>query len=157
MPNTLPEFAVKTLEPMRLVATEHAGPPWLVGAAFDRLVGWLGAEGLIREDRLGVTLRLTLMDVPPAEQRTMAGLVLDPGAVALPEGIVMVDVPGGQHAVALHRGAYATLGATWTALHRWIEAEGLVPADRPAFEVNLNNPRNTAPADLLTEVCVPIA
>lgn len=154
--DAMPEIAVKSLAPMQLVATEHIGPPWLVGAAFDRLVAWLGSEGLIREDRLGVTLRLTRMEVPPAEQRTVAGLVMDPAGIAFPDGLFAAEVPGGVHAVAMHRGAYATLGQTWEALYRWIAEQGLVPADRPAFECNLNNPRFTAPADLLTEVCVPL-
>lgn len=151
----MPDIAIQTRDPLRLIVTEHLGPPWLVGAAFDRLVAWAGAAGLIDEDRLGVTVRMTRPDVPMDQQRTLAGLALEALAPADP-AFFAYDLPGGRHAVAVHRGAYATLGATWTALYQWIAEQGLTPANRPAFEVNRNNPRHTAPADLLTDVCVPL-
>lgn len=39
----------------------------------------------------------------------------------------------------------------------WLVRSGLEPADAPVFEEYLNNPRDTAPSDLLTDIYLPLA
>ncbi len=38
----------------------------------------------------------------------------------------------------------------------WLTQSGREPDDAPCLEVYLNNPRDTAPADLLTDICLPL-
>lgn len=63
----------------------------------------------------------------------------------------------GRAAVFLHRGPYDTLHATWRAIYRdWEPASGEALRDAPPFEVMLNSPDDTPPADLLTEIWIPL-
>ena len=75
-----------------------------------------------------------------------------------PDGIIgSSELPSGRAAVALHRGPYDGLAATYDAVAAWIAAEGHTAGDGP-WEVYLSDPREVAdPADLLTEVVWPIS
>lgn len=50
------------------------------------------------------------------------------------DGVVPSELPGGTVAVAVHRGAYGSLGATHDAIHRWCAAQGLALAG-PRWEI----------------------
>ena len=39
----------------------------------------------------------------------------------------------------------------------WLVQSGREAADAPVFEEYLNSPKDTAPADLVTEICLPLA
>jgi len=63
----------------------------------------------------------------------------------------------GRYAVFRHRGPYDTLYRTWEALYRdWLPATGHALRDVPPFEVTINDPTTTAPADLLTDIYLPV-
>lgn len=152
----MPEIAIRMLPDMHLIVTEHRGLPSRIGEAFDRLVAWCAPQGLLNTTRLGVAIYLTDMRLPEADLRALAGFAVE-STVLPPDPLFFAHIlPGGRHAVALHKGPYARLGETWNALYAWIAGNGEQLAHRPPFEVNLNNPRDTAPEDLLTEVCVPL-
>ena len=69
----------------------------------------------------------------------------------------MQVIPGGEYAVATHRGPYEGLGDTYAFLMgEWLPAHDHEPAQAPCFEVYWNNPQQTRPADLLTEIYVPL-
>lgn len=105
---------------------------------------------------VGVAIYLTDMGLPEGEQRSLAGFSVPDGAPSEPPAIRSHLLPGGRHAVALHEASYATIGDAWRAVYAWIAREDEQPANLPAFEVNLNNPRTTPAERLLTEVCVPL-
>lgn len=66
-------------------------------------------------------------------------------------------MPGGRHAVMAHQGSYATLPAAYDALLcDWLPNSGAQPADLPIYEAYLNDPSTTAPADLRTDICLPL-
>jgi len=81
------------------------------------------------------------------------------GGAFQPEGIVGVqDISGGRYAVARHKGPYEEIGATYGALlGQWLPAHNHKPDKLPCLEVYLNNPQQTKPEDLLTDVYVPLA
>lgn len=57
-----------------------------------------------------------------------------------------------------HRGPYAGLPAAYDQLFGlWLPGSGEELADRPIFERHLNSPMNTAPEDVVTEICAPLA
>lgn len=57
-----------------------------------------------------------------------------------------------------HRRPYATMRAAYQWLYgHWLVNSGHEVGDAPVFEEYLNNPRDTAPADLLTDICLPLA
>jgi AraC family transcriptional regulator len=95
--------------------------------------------------------------VPEKHLCSRAGLSLPEGLQAQPP-LVPFMLGGGPCAVLRHRGPYATMRAAYQWLYgRWLVQSGLEAADLPVFEEYLNNPRNTAPADLLTDIFLPLA
>ncbi|MDP3868082.1 GyrI-like domain-containing protein [Phenylobacterium sp.] len=142
--------------PMRIATVPHRGPPPQIGQAFDRLMAWAGPKGVVMPPAVGVAVYLDDMSVvPPADQRALAGITVGP-EVAGDETVTIHEVPAGRYAVLLYKGPYAQIGKGYEELFGWLPSSGEEPADAPCVEVNLNDPRKTAPADLLTELCLPL-
>lgn len=147
---------IKDRQPMRIAAVQHRGPPKEIGRAFERVVAWAGPRGISLPPSVGVALYLDDMSItPPQDQRALAGLTVGP-EVTEDDVVTIAEVPGGRHAVLLFKGPYAQLNQAYNELFTWLPSSGEEPADRPMFEVNLNDPRTTPPAELLTEICLPL-
>ncbi len=66
-------------------------------------------------------------------------------------------IAAGKWAVFRHHGAYNTLWQTWNWIYRyWYPSANAKLRDAEPFEVFLNSPRQTNPADLLTDIHIPI-
>jgi AraC family transcriptional regulator len=69
-----------------------------------------------------------------------------------------IDLPGGRHAVLHYRGPYSDMNGAWRWLYGdWLPRSGEEVADRPAFDAYLNDPRAVPPAQLRTDLCLPLA
>lgn len=66
------------------------------------------------------------------------------------------EIPGGRHAVTVHKGSYETLPSTYSALFEWLAANGHTAGGAP-FESYIDDPGSIAPDQLRTEVYVPLA
>jgi AraC family transcriptional regulator len=67
------------------------------------------------------------------------------------------DLPAGRYAVFTHVGPYAGLHTTWTAIYRdWLPATGNALRDVPPFEVYVNDASVTPPAQLRTDIYLPL-
>jgi hypothetical protein len=77
-------------------------------------------------------------------------------AVPVPGAVRLVQRPAQRVAWLVHHGPYEDEGPTLGALYAFVLAQGLTPAG-PHTEVYLNDPSRTAPADLRTEIRVPVA
>ncbi len=76
---------------------------------------------------------------------------------AIPEGMEEVTLPGGKAAVLTCKGPYSGIQTAYHSLFgNWLPQSGEEPADQPCYEIHLNNPRGTAPEELLTEICLPL-
>jgi AraC family transcriptional regulator len=150
------DVEIKDRPPLRIAAVRHKGPPNRIGEAFDRLVAWAGPRGLRLPQASGVAVYLSDMSATPADEyEALAGITVGPEIVG-DETVRIHEVAGGRHAQVLFKGPYAKLPEAFDAIYRWLPTSGEEPADRPMFEVNLNDPRTTPPEELLTEVCVPL-
>jgi effector-binding domain-containing protein len=65
-------------------------------------------------------------------------------------------VPGGWVASTVHQGSYDDVGPAYCAILTWMDEEGMQPTGQPR-EYYLNDPGNTKPEDLLTEIVFPVA
>ena len=153
-------YDVKVVEvpARRLLGLPHRGPYPEIGPVFGAMFGHVGKAGLTPrvEAMIGV-----YMDDPsavaPADLRAFAGVAL-PEDAECPPGLEEMRLPGGDHAVLTLRGAYSGLADAWTHLYAaWLPASGRRATDAPSFEIYLDDPTDTAEADLLTELCVPLA
>lgn len=140
-----------------VIAIDHVGPYMQIGQAFDALFGRAAALGLIRP---GVRMLGRFLDdptsVPESDLRAQACLAgAADGEVAAP--LRRLTLPAGDCAVLVHTGPYATMGAAYRWLFgTWLANSGREPADAPVVEEYLNSPRDTAPADLVTHIRLPL-
>lgn len=71
--------------------------------------------------------------------------------------VQMLDIPGGCYAVHRLAGPYSQINAAVRALYvRWLPASGYEPDDRPTLEHYLNSTRKVSPAELRTDLLIPI-
>ena len=66
------------------------------------------------------------------------------------------ELPGGPAAIAVHRGSYDGLAATYDQLHDWIHGQGREEGSAP-WESYVDDPSEVDTADLRTELCWPLA
>ena len=153
-------FAVTVTEsapPRRLFGVLHVGPYMEISRSFEKLSAvinarqlWPHASGMVGVyyDDPSAT--------PAAALKSLAGLVVD-DTVALPKGLEEARLPGGKMAVLRFKGHYSGLPAAYDYLYGvWLPASGQQAADAPPFEDYINNPMDTKPEDLLTDICVPL-
>lgn len=136
-----------------IAALLHRGPYREIGHAFSLLMGRLDGVAVA-----GPTFAVYHDDpsaVAEADLRSHAGIEVAPGA-PLPPGLDRLQLPAGRRAVTVHRGPYEGLEATWERFYAWLGASGLDVADAAPFERYLDDPREVAPEDLLTEILVPL-
>lgn len=152
-------YDVRTIDfpALRLAAIAHQGPYHGIGAAFDRLSAWAQARGLLRGDsRFFGRYFDDPKSVPPAQCRSEACITLAPGD-AVDAAVRLVEMPAFRAAVLRFRGPYAELEAPYEWLYgTWLPASGQEPADLPGLEEYPNDPRTTPPAELLTDVILPL-
>ncbi|WP_166416863.1 AraC family transcriptional regulator [Cochlodiniinecator piscidefendens] len=151
------EVNVEQVEARRLAATPHKGPYIEIGGAFEKISAIAGLRGLWPqvEGMVGVYYD-DPNAVAEADLRSHAGLQIS-AAAAMPEGLEEVQLPAGKHAVLLFKGPYAGLRSAYDYMFgEWVPKAAHELAHSPSYEVYLNSPADTAPEELLTQICVPL-
>ncbi len=151
------EVSVKTIGPMRVAFLRHVGPYSEVGVTWDKLLPYLGKEGLLAGDVLFLGVCHDDPDVTdPSRIRYDACVTVD--QEFQPVGDIGVQViAGGEYAVTTHFGPYNHLGKTYIKLlGHWLPRSGRELRDTPCFEVYLNDPQSTEPEELLTDIYAPL-
>ncbi len=151
------DITIKTMPAQTAATVEHTGSYMAIGQAFDTLFGQLGARGMITPDLRMIGIYYDDPgSVPEDELRSRAGILVA-GDTDIEAPLEQADIPGGPCAVLTHKGPYADMRAAYEWLYgEWLLQSGKEPADQPVYEVYLNNPRDTAPNDLLTEIYLPL-
>ena len=144
--------------PRRVVGLPHTGPYPQVGPVFQRVAEAIGAAGLWPQAQGGVMVSYDNPDsTPAAELRSFAGVLL-PDAAPCPPGLEERRLQGGRHAVLELTGPYAGLGAAWGWLYGgWMEGAGARPGAAPSYEIYRNDPTDTPPDQLRTDLYAPLA
>jgi AraC family transcriptional regulator len=152
------EVVIRDVPAMQVVTVDHVGSYMQIGKAFDALMGWLAARDLLCPEMRMVGIYYDDPGVvAEAALRSKAGVVL-PRAVEVAAPVSLTPLLGGRYAVLQHKGPYADMAAAYQWLYgEWLVQSGHEAADAPAFEEYLNNPKDTAPSDLVTEICLPLA
>jgi len=149
-------ISTRTEPARRIVALPHKGAYAEIGKSFEAFGALCESRQLWRQ--LGPVIGLYLdspEEVPEAQLRSYAGAEYH--GQETPEGMESLDIPGGKTAVLTFKGPYSGLEAAYhTLFGNWLPESGEEPADQPCYEIYLNDPRQTAPEDLLTEICLPL-
>ncbi len=151
------EVEVKYLKAMMIAAVHHKGSYMQSGQAFDRLLMWAAPKGLLND-----TTRMIGVyyddpnEVPEENLRADAGIVVSE-TQQLQDPVHLVNIAEGAYAVLKHKGPYAELSKAYAWLFgQWLPQSGREAENMPCFEEYLNNPRDTAPSELLTLICLPL-
>jgi AraC family transcriptional regulator len=148
---------IKQIDPMRVAFVRHTGPYHHVGQAWEKLCLFLGKEGLLGGDCKFVGLSHDDPEVtPPDKIRYDACVTVGKGF--RPQGDIGVQVVGGgDYAVMTHFGPYEKLNESYSKLlGQWLPRSGRELRSGPSLEFYLNSPENTAPEDLVTDICSPL-
>ena len=150
---------VRQVPAVELAGVAHHGPYMRVGKAFEVAFTRLAAQGLMRPDARWIAVYYDdPFAVPESQLQSRAGLSLPQGHTApVQPPLETFTLGGGLCAVLRHQGPYSTMRAAYQWLFgQWLVQSGHEAADLPVFEEYLNNPRDTAPADLLTDIYLPL-
>jgi len=148
---------IKTLAPITAVTLEHIGSYMEINRAFEKLFGWLGSKQLLGPDVRSVGIFYDDPSVvPEAKLRSRAGAVTD-RVIPIEAPFERTTIAGGDYAVLRHKGPYADMKAAYEWLYgQWLPQSGREPAKAPGIEEYLNDPQDTAPTELLTDICLPL-
>jgi AraC family transcriptional regulator len=125
--------------------------------AWGAVCGYAFRKGLVEPDAEFIGLSHDDPDVTP-EDKLRYDACISVKSEVKPEGEVGVQtIPGGNFAVFLHKGPYENLYNTYKAIYsEWLPQSGAQLRDASCFEKYLNDASRTKPADLLTEIYIPV-
>lgn len=146
-----------TMPAQRLGAIAHKGPYLEVGAAFEQVQAIMTARKLWSH---ATGMAGVYYDDPNAvaakDLRSHAGVIVD-DAMDMPDVLEEVPLTAGRIARLRYTGPYAGLRAAYDYLYgEWLPKSSEEPRDAPVIEVYLNSPHDTAPGDLVTDICLPL-
>lgn len=150
------EVEIRHFEPVRLAAIRHLGPYYEIGQAFGQLGEWLQAANVPAKTMIGVYYDDPSV-TPAAELRSEAGVVVAADFPVSDPTVHIVELIGGDHAVAVHRGPYSGLPQAWARLYsEWLPQSGRTPANAPSFEIYGHPCEDAADEEIATELCIPL-
>lgn len=156
--NRMYPVIIEDIPQSRAAGVLNVGPYSGIARAFQQLGGILVARQLIPHFRGMIAVYHDAPESKPeAEMRSHAAVI---GADSFPkdvEGLEYFDLAGGKYAVMQHSGPYATLGSAYEWLYgKWLPQSGEEPRDAPPIELYVNDPRNTPPDQLRTDIHLPL-
>ncbi|MEM8813211.1 MAG: GyrI-like domain-containing protein, partial [Pseudomonadota bacterium] len=141
----------------RLAAMRHTGSYISIGRSFEEVSIWGAAQNAFRPDTQMVAVYWDDPEtVPEAELRSDAGMTV-PADLNIAGPVSEMQVPALRTASIVHVGPYAELGNAYRWLYgTWLPESGEEAGEYPPYEIYLNDPRSTAPADLRTWIHMPL-
>ena len=145
----------------KVIALQHHGDYQVIGQSFERLMAWAAGRGLLEQPMRCYALYYDDPVSKPKEQLLSEACIApsDPSRLdALPAGEVRVmSIEAARCATYLFKGPYAELDKPYRWLYdTWLPQSGEELAMTPPYEEYLNDARTTAPAELLTLICLPL-
>lgn len=152
------EIETKQIPNRRLAALLHKGAYTETGSCFEKLASTASSHNLWPQVQGMIGVHYDDPNVvSEADLRCHAGMIV-PQEADIPDGLEEVRLPGGSYAVLHYKGPYTVIKVAYDYLYGdWLPNSGREPADAPCYEYYLNEPSNTAPEDLRTDICLPLA
>jgi AraC family transcriptional regulator len=149
--------AIETLPATRCASVAHTGPYTEIDRAMGRLFTALATQDMMAPDQAMRAVFFDDPDLVPVEAlRSRACSPIAPGRPLAPP-LEETVLRGGLYARLRYRGPYAAMkGAYRWLLGVWLPQSSQEPDDHPIFEAYLNNPQHVAPAELTTDIHLPL-
>ncbi|WP_169739526.1 AraC family transcriptional regulator [Thioclava pacifica] len=150
------EIELTHLPSVRLAGLPHKGPYPTIGPIFQELAGLIPEPSWVEVEGAAMIGHDDPREVAPEELRSHACFLVGEGFAMFPP-LEEIRYPAGNYAVMRVKGPYSLLPEAYRWLsEEWFPASGQRHRDLPAYEVYLNDPANTKPEDLLTEIRLPL-
>lgn len=151
-------IGIEILPERTLIGLTHKGSYMDIGNTYDKLFGILGNRSL---DWSKVEMIALYLDdpeaVPEPKLISKACLKTTEENLHISSGLEKFIIPAGRYAVLRHKGPYSDMHNGYQWLYgEWLINSGEEAADAPAFEKYYNNPRDTDPSELLTDIHLPL-
>jgi AraC family transcriptional regulator len=151
------DVTIKTYPQALVAALPHQGDYNDIGSTFDRLTAWAAPRALLNGQARMLGVYYDDPDTVPTDELRSDACLDVPSGTEVEGGVTLKIIPAGRAAAVVHKGPYTELPRVYRALYRdWLPNSGEEAADRPPFEVYLNDPRAAPPAEWLTEVFLPL-
>jgi AraC family transcriptional regulator len=130
-----------------------------MGPVFEALWKWVEAHSVPATRSIGIYYDNP--DFVPANQLRAAACAEVPASFQIGERdglpLILTNLEGGSYATTRFTGPYEDLAPVWTQLTEHVEGTMRKKIrDTPAFEVYVNDPEDTPPAQLVTELYMPV-
>lgn len=148
---------IVTLETAPIAFLKHTGPYDDIGPLFERIIGWAVVNGHMVPDALVLGRYYDDPESVPADRLRSEACVSVSDAAAVEDGIETGTLRGGTYAKTRFKGPYTDLKQVYDFIYgAWLPHSGRETEDAPCIEVYINNPGDTRPDDLLTDIYVPL-
>ena len=152
------DVTIEELGPIRIATARHVGPYPGISQAFMRLGQLGGPAGLFGPDTMMLAIYHDDPDSTPPEELESFACASVSKEAKIPEGLGEATIPAGRYARATHIGPYTGLGDKWNAfMGQWLPKSGNRLGEGTVFEVYRNDPQTTPPAELHTDLFLPLA
>ena len=149
---------IESRDALRVAFIRHTGPYEEVGGTWGQLCAFAGPRGLLGPSTVMFGASYDDPEVTPADKIRYDACIVVPDSVEAEGSVGVQEIRGGDYAVTTLRGPYSGLAGIYaTLLGQWLPAQGREPdPDAPCLEFYKNDPNETPPEQLETEVCVPL-
>lgn len=148
---------IKTIPAVELFGLEHQGSYLKINQTFDLIGSSASARSLFTADTRWIGIYFDDPHLIAEKELRSKACISVPTGTSLAAPFVQYKIAAGQYALLTYQGPYADLEAViqWLC-GSWLPASGQEAADAPMFEEYHNDPRHTAPQDLLTTLYLPL-
>ncbi|WP_312362092.1 AraC family transcriptional regulator [Ensifer sp.] len=151
------EVTLKEIDSFDVIGVAHTGSYMGIGKAFETLYGTLFSRNLFRPDMEMIGIYLDDPELVPTDRLRSFACVSAKGDLPADAPLTPQTLDGGRYAVLRHKGPYADMPLAYQWLYgTWLPQSGREVRDSLMFEKYLNNPREVAPTELLSEIYLPL-
>ena len=146
---------IESLSTLRVAFMRHTGPYKNAGETFQKMMCWAMERGLFTPSTKVLSICHDDPEVTPEEKQRLDCCVSVDEVFAPGDDVSVQEIPSGEYVILTHRGCYSGLPDSYCWLYgEWLPTSGKEFANRPPFEIYLNNPVDTPPEQLTTEICI---
>ena len=147
---------IKEMPEMKVVYVRHTGQYNQIGKAFEKVMKWAGARGLLNfPETKTVTVYLDDPTVTVIEKVRQNACVTVTGDVKVDGEIGKATIPAGKHAVGRFRIDAFGFEKAWSTVCMWITESGYQPYGNP-YELYYSSPEDDAQGKFELDICVPV-
>jgi AraC family transcriptional regulator len=149
--------AIEALPATRCATVAHGGAYMQIDQAMGRLFTALAAQKLMAPDQAMRAVFFDDPDLVPVEALRSRACSPVADGVPLAPPLEETVLRGGVHARLRYHGPYADMKDAYRwLLGVWLPQSDYEPDDDPIFEAYLNNPQHVSPAELVTDIHLPL-